>query len=423
MRICVLGEYFYPDSGGGSGTVLSKLVRCLKDQYPDVEIDVITSRNSFRGTGGRLPRHENWEGVHIRRLTSPVPRKKSMRRRLMANMVFTIRVLLHLLLKPQKYDRVLVVTAPSTLPLAASIYSNLRGIPYVYLVYDLYLDMALALKLVSPGSKMVRLVHQVQKGWFQNALHTIVLGRCMKNHVVSTYDTPPEKLSVIPIPADVDQIVPRSKNTNFRQQHNLSGFVVLYAGNFARYQDFDTLLDAAALLRHRKDITFVFVGDGVKRDEIVSRLNNEDLANVRLMPFVPEAELCDLLASADASLVTLERGIEGLAVPSKFYNIMASGRPTLACVPKSCEVALVVEESKCGLHVNQEDPQNLASAIVQLADNPSMAEEMGANGRRVCVNQFGLTTATERFYDIFRSGLQGDEYDHHRTGQSLEMRL
>ena len=49
MRICVLSEYFHPDNTGGTGPVMSGLVRHLKDHYDGLEIDVITSNKLFRG--------------------------------------------------------------------------------------------------------------------------------------------------------------------------------------------------------------------------------------------------------------------------------------------------------------------------------------------------------------------------------------
>jgi hypothetical protein len=125
----------------------------------------------------------------------------------------------------------------------------------------------------------------------------------MKDFVSRTYQIPDQQIEVAPIPANLNMIKPHDKNTAFRAQNGLSGFVVLYAGNFAQYQDFDTLLDAAKLLKHRKDVTFAFVGDGAKREYIGQRIADEHITNVRLLPFVPEEQLCDMLASADVSLV------------------------------------------------------------------------------------------------------------------------
>ncbi len=409
MRICILSEYFYPDSTGGTGTVLSKLVRQLKDSDEHLEIDVIASRNLFRGATGTLSARENWDGIQIFRLKAPAPRKKSVKRRLAANLVFTTRTLGRLLAARRRYDLILVVTAPPTLPLAANLFSKMAGVPYLYLVYDLYLDMAVAMKMVAPGGRATQTFHRVQKSWFRGAARTVVLGRCMRDHVAATYEVPDEKLNVLPIPSDLDLIAPVEKTaTKFRRDNGIEGFLVLYAGNFAKYQDFDTLLDAASLLVGRSDIHFAFVGDGTKREHIEARIRAEGLTNVRMLPFVPENELSDMLGAADVSLVTLERGIEGLAVPSKFYNILASGRATVACVPEVSEIAQVIAEADCGVRVDQEDSRALANVICDLADDPQILERMGQNARRVCEERYSFAQIGGQFQRIFSEIVEQD---------------
>jgi len=224
----------------------------------------------------------------------------------------------------------------------------------------------------------------------------------MRDHVAATYEVPDEKLNVLPIPSDLNLIAPVDKNaTKFRRDNGIEGFLVLYAGNFAKYQDFDTLLDAAGLLVGRPDIHFAFVGDGTKREHIEARIKAESLTNVRMLPFVPENELSDMLGAADVSLVTLERGIEGLAVPSKFYNILASGRATVACVPKVSEIAQVIAEADCGVRVDQEDSRALAKVLSQLADDPQTLARMGQNARRVCEERYGFAQIGAQFRRIF----------------------
>ena len=401
MRICVLSEYFHPDSTGGTGPVMSGLVRHLKDNYAGLEIDVITSNNLFRGKVDDLPAHENWDGVSIRRLSAPSSAKTATSRRLLSNMVFTNAVLRALLMSRRKYDLVLVVTAPPVLPMAARIYRAMTGTPYVYLVHDLFLDMALAMNLLKDGGRSTRVMRNVQRKWFDAASRVVVLGRCMREYVGDRYHVVREKMEIIPIPANLQQIRSRDHRTAFRSQNNLEGFVVLYAGNFARYQDFDTLLDAAAALRDRTDISLVFVGDGARRGHIAKRIADENLTNVRLLPFVPETELDDMLASANVSLVTLEKEIAGLAVPSKFYNILASGRPTVAVVNARSEVGYIIKEAQCGVQIDPEDSAALEKVLRQLADDPALVKTMGTNARRVCEERFSREYVCHQFYQLF----------------------
>ncbi|MBV9848321.1 MAG: glycosyltransferase family 4 protein, partial [Armatimonadetes bacterium] len=323
-----MNEFFHPDSTGGTGTVLSDLARALRGRYEDVEIDVLTSRNLYRGEADALPSAEDWDGVHITRLATPRPNGLPTPLRLGANLLFAGAALLALL-RRRRYDLLLVGTAPPTVAIAAQLLKRLTGTPYLYTVYDLEPDCAITLGLLRPDHPLTRTLRRCQKGWLHAAGRAVVLGRCMRDHLGRAYDLPEHRIAVIPVGADPDEIVPRPKDTDFRRRQGLGGFLVCYSGNFGRYHDFDTILDAARRLQTlRDDVTFVLVGDGAQKPHIARRVAGEGLRNVRLFPFVPRDDYADLLASADVSLVTLEVGMEGLCVPSKFYSILASGRPT-----------------------------------------------------------------------------------------------
>ena len=180
--------------------------------------------------------------------------------------------------------------------------------------------------------------------------------------------------------------------------------MVLWAGNFGHHQNFDAILDAAVVLRDGetqggRKVTFAFVGDGAKREYIASRICNEDISNAKMFPFVPVAQFSDMLASADVSLVALEPGAEGLGVPSKFYNILASGRPTVALVAPGSEVAHVLEENNCGVRIDQDGAQ-LARVIGELAGDPQRVQTMGANARRACEEKYSMTQVARQFYDV-----------------------
>ena len=413
MKICLISEYFYPDSTGGTGTVLSNLVRHLRDNYDDVEIDVVTGNKSYRGESGDLGAHQDWDGVQIRRLDTPRAHATSIKKRLLTNLKFSLATLRELLGRG-RYDLVLVSTAPPVLPLAAKAFKALTGTPYAYIVYDLYPDIAVALDVLTPGSRPARVLQRLQKGWLHAASKTIVLGRCMADHLERTYALARPKIAVIPVGADCAQVVPQSSATRFRARHGLQGFVVLWAGNFGHHQNFDAILDAAALLQNSPAgagnignagdadipaISFAFVGDGAKRDHIAARIRDEGLTNVRMFPFVPTEEFCDLLASADVSLVALEPGAEGLGVPSKFYNILASGRAAVALVAPDSEVARVLEEHGCGVRVEQNGAE-LAGVLAELANCPETVAGMGQNARRACQEQFSMEAIGRQFHQV-----------------------
>ena len=404
MRICLISEYFYPDSGGGTGTVLSNLTRHLKDTYGDVEIDVITSRHLYRAAPGAdqsLTVRDNWDGINIERLNTPRPHASNIKKRLLANLRFSW-ASLRAVIGRHRYDLVLVSTAPPTAPMAAKALLGMTKTPYAYIVYDLFPDVAVALGVIEGDSRQAQVLYKAQRGWLHSAHKTVVLGRCMADHLVETYQLPRHRIEVIAVGADSQQIEPLSRETAFRANNDLKDFVVLWAGNFGHHQNFDAILDAAVALKASgRKVTFAFVGDGAKHEYIANRIRDEKIDNARMFPFVPVAHFSDMLASADVSLVALEPGAEGLGVPSKFYNILASGRPTVALVAPGSEVARVLEENDCGVRIDQ-DGAELARVISALADDPARVEQMGKNARRACEEKYSMTQVARQFYDVLK---------------------
>lgn len=398
IRICIINEFFYPDTSGGTGTVLTSLAETLQENYDQVSTDVITSSNLYRAEAESLPAYEDWKGIHIHRVSAPNAKGLKPLRRLLANTIFSAKVLFKLL-RQKRYDAILVGTAPPTLALIAHIHKILTRTPYLYIVYDLDPDRAVLLQVLKPNSLVERILRRLQRQWLHAASQVVVLGRCMTEYLNRTYKVPLDRLKTIATGCNPNFIRPLSKDTQFRAKHGLNGFLVCYSGNFGRYHNFDTILEAAKRLHaDHPEIQFVLVGNGVQKAHIAERIQKENISNVHLFPFVADEEYNDLLASADVSLVTLEPGMEGLCVPSKFYSILSSGRPTIALVSPKSEVALVVQEAKCGVQVGQGDVEGLMHAIVYLATNPEKAEQFGNNARKALLENYSNAHVASAYY-------------------------
>jgi colanic acid biosynthesis glycosyl transferase WcaI len=398
VRVCILTEYFHPDSTGGTGTVLSDLARHLQRHHDDLKIDVITSKNLYRGAAAALPQQEVWGGVTIFRLRTPQSNRPSTALRLAAGLAFTLSVMRRLLLG-RRYDVVLVVTNPPSLALSAWLLKRLRKTPYVYLIHDLYPDFAVALGVVAARGFVARVLARAQRAWLHGSRSTIVVGRCMRDHLIAAYHLPPQQIDVIPNWSDPEIFDPHM-TSRFREAVGLQGVVAMYAGNLGAYVDLDSILDAASqLLVNHSEVTVVLVGDGAKRAHVAARIAAEALGNVRLFPLVSRRDYPDLLAAADISLVTLMPGAAGLGVPSKFYNILASGRATVALVAPTSEVALVLSEARCGVQVDHGDPSRLSEVLGALAAAPLERARMGRNARDFFIRNYTLPKVADRFYD------------------------
>lgn len=134
---------------------------------------------------------------------------------------------------------------------------------------------------------------------------------------------------------------------------------IVYAGTVGRSQGLDVAVRAAALVKergHAMDLRIVGHGNEL---EPLRRLAVELDAPVRVEPSVPTTEVRDLYAWADSVVVSL-RSWEPFewTVPSKLYEVMASGVLASACL--AGEAASLVTTNGAGSVVRPGDVDGLA---------------------------------------------------------------
>ena len=393
MRIVIFSEYFYPDPAG-TGRLLAELARALSRDPRGFAVTALASVRQFRGGTLPLTRQEDWEGGRVRRFAAPNANRAKALQRLASDLLFTTKSALAAV--GERADVNVVVTNPSVLPLACLAIKAMRGTPYVYIIHDLFPDVAITVGVVREGGTVERLARAIQRSFLHNAAKVVVLGRCMADTIADRYGLPRDHIAVIPNFPTLARAATQEDRQALRRREGWEGFVCLYSGNLGQFQDFDTLLEAARLLRDGGDpVTLAFAGSGARRPQVEERARQENLTNVRFLPFVSDEEFPALLAACDAALVTLEQGAEGLGVPSKFYNLLAAGRPIVAVMGPNTEVSYVIEESGCGEVVPQKQPERLAATLRRLADSPAELAQMGEAGKRLAEERYSLSSAAD----------------------------
>ena len=184
-------------------------------------------------------------------------------------------------------------------------------------------------------------------------------------------------------------------------------FIVLYSGNIGDLHEFDTIISAAEDIQNKghKDIVFVFIGEGIKKEYIGIKAEEKGLNNILFFPYQPREMLTYSLGIADVSLVTLEKGFEGMVVPSKIYGILASGRPVIAVVGGDSEIVEIIREGKCGRIVKIGDGKALSGAVIEYYKNPQKCREDGWNGRRYFEENFDRKITTEKYIKVIEETL------------------
>jgi len=260
----------------------------------------------------------------------------------------------------------------------------LLRVPFVFLVHDVYPDIAVKLGIIAPRSLAERVWRATYRRIYRAAARIVVLGPRMRD-VIRRSLAPNDysKCAIIPNWADGDTIVPRDRGDNpLRLELGLvDKLVVLYSGNMGPAHDMETVLDAAEQLRHVPDLRFLLIGAGGQWDRVSAMVRERELANVTMLPYQPQEVLPYSLTCGDISLVTLREGMEGLLVPSKVYSSLAAGLAILAVMGPDSEIGDIVKEYDCGYRVTQGDVDGLVRAITQMHDDPALLSNMKKRAR------------------------------------------
>jgi colanic acid biosynthesis glycosyl transferase WcaI len=277
-------------------------------------------------------------------------------------------------------DVIMSYSPPLPLGLSAWALSRIFRVPWALQIEDLYPDAAIAAGVMT-NRTIINFFLGMEKFIYRRAQRISVIAKSFRQTLLAK-GIPSEKIVLIPIWADPNEIRPMDRQNSFRRAHGLTGkFVLMYAGNIGLTSCLEDVLHAAEMLREQTDIQFVIVGEGVRKEALMTEAEARKLANVLFLPYQPREIFAEMLAAADLSLVTLNAGAALSSMPSKIFNVMASARPILAVTPPGSEIQQIVEEAACGWNVAPGSPEKLAEAIVEWKARESALIQMGQNGR------------------------------------------
>ncbi len=307
-------------------------------------------------------------------------------------------------LRVKRPDIVIAETDPPLLGALGAMLKRRWNCRLVYNVRDLYPDIAIANGALK-NRVLLGLLERANRISYRDADCVIVLGEDMRQRLLAK-GVPPEKIALVPDWVDCRKIRP-IQSSPFRSQLGES-FVVMYSGNLGLSQQLETVLDAAAHLRDDSRIKFLLVGDGARKAWLVERARKLGLTNIEFLPYRPKEELAESLSAADLHLVPLLPGAAGCIVPSKIYGILAAGRPFVAIMEESAEIARLARQNSIGFVVNPGDAEGLSRVIRESAGKRAELLAMGARARRLAEECFDRQVATRRFADVLNSVMSDD---------------
>ena len=397
MKILLLNLYYPPDTSATAKmahTIVDTLSACH-------QVTVLCGRPSYDPSERRAWRMYQTESeglVHIIRAGSTTFPRFNMKKRLLNYLTYTTLAVPRALFVD--CDVVLAMTDPPFQGIVGAFVAMLKRKPYVYNIRDLYPDMAVGADIVRAGP-MARVWEKLHRWALRRAERVVALGEDMRARII-TKGVDPSHVVVIRDGAHVlppDSPLPRLDPDVVRAIRDNFSFVLLHAGNLGHYGAWNTLITAARKLAN-DGVGLVFVGDGAQRAEVANAAAGAE--NIRFLDYFPSGKIPWVLAAADAHVVTVKRGLEGVVVPSKMYEILAAGKPIVAVAPEESDVVSLGIRQNFAVAADPDKPAELVQAVRMLAADRNRLKTMG-DAARAAAPSYDRVAELQKFSELIDS--------------------
>lgn len=378
-----------------------------------IEIAERSDRGSTLFTGHRDTLEYGRQIGSLRIEAMPVYDRSSKPARALSWLKYSVSAFIHMMAL-HKGSVLIIVSNPPTLGPLAWLASNLRGHRYFVLVYDLHPDTLVNLGAVSEHGILTSLWRRANRLVWDHSEGVFTIGHHMAKRLSEQFSaekTPLGRVEVVPPWVDTDAIWPRDRSENplASELGVYDKTIVVYSGNMGYSHDIDSILRAAELLSERKDIFFLLIGEGVKWQDAKQFGDHKGLLNLKVLPFQSEEMLPYTMSLADISLVALDKGAEGLMIPSKTFYYMAGGSAVLAICHGESELSDLIADASCGACVPPGEPERLAAAICSFAADTHRLKSMKQNARRYCLAHHARHICARAFGDTIEGVLSRRE--------------
>jgi colanic acid biosynthesis glycosyl transferase WcaI len=395
--IHVISQHFPPDQ-----TSTAKYVAAVAEELSEIADVTAVTGTADPQNAGRL--HVSGS-IRIVELKNRQTDKGKLVLRAWAMTMFALRVLHYCLFRTMRHDIVVAVTTPYTVTFAVGLAARLTGRRAVLMLYDLYPDVLVQAGLIKRHSLPDRLLAWLNRRLLKGYRTIVVIGRDMERRVGAYVDLRRTTLTYIPMWSDVDaELVPTKSNPAVQRYRpsEPAVFTLALSGNLGFTHDPETVFEAARQLAGDARIHFLLSGWGVGWKRLKALQAQAGLPNVTMTDAVPEAELGAFLMAGDLWMIPYRSGMTGVSVPSRFYNLLALGKPIITLAEPQADHSTIINDAEIGWVVPPGDVAKLAATLRAIADAPEVLEQRGKRAVEIA-RRYTRATCGAAYRDVVRA--------------------
>jgi glycosyltransferase involved in cell wall biosynthesis len=397
MRIVFFSHYYPPEVNAPASRTSEHCRAWAKAGH---EVTVVTCAPNhprgevYPGYRNRLYQTEMIDGVRVVRIWTFLAANEGFVRRTLNYVSYLLSVTIALPWLPRA--DVVVSTSPQFFcGLTGLVVCRLKKVPWVLEIRDLWPESIVTVGAMRRG-RAVRFLERLESLAYRGADGIVSLTNSFVPHIVAR-GADPRKIVVIPNGVDLEFFTPNESAPGIRTRLGLEGrFVAAYVGTHGMAHGLSVILEAAERLRHDPRIVFLLVGDGAERANLERMREQKHLDNVLILGQRRKDEMPGIWAATDASLILLRRNdLFKKVIPSKMFEAMAMRCPIILGVEGEARVLL--DEADAGIAIIPESSEELAAAVIKLAENPMLARRLGAQGNAYVREHYDRRRLAERY--------------------------
>jgi len=401
QRILVVGQHFWPEAFR-----INDICDFLVEKNCDIEVLCGLPNypnGSFPdGYGYFKNRKQTYNGIRIRRAFE-IPRGNNTNLRIFLNYVsFPISSLFHIpRLLTKKYDKIFIYQlSPVMMSIAGIIVGKLKKTETTMYVLDLWPENLFSvIRIKNPLLRKV--AFKVSHWHYKHVDKLIVLSEKMRNQLIAVTGIAEDKIIILP--QACEKIYEAEIHDKDLAKRFSKGFNVVYAGNISPAQSFETVIDAAKLLKNTAhDINWIIVGDGMSRKWLEAEVAKAGLKDIfyfegqKPIEDIPKyTDIADTLIGCLVKSDLLEA-----TIPAKVMSYFAAGKPMVLAMDGEVQ-KLVNDTVKCGYAGPTGDAKQFADNVERVyALSLSERKQMGGRSKDYHFKFFERSIILTRMYDF-----------------------
>lgn len=300
-----------------------------------------------------------------------------------------------------KFDVIIVTSPPLFVGISGYILSLLRRTPLVFEIRDLWPESAIDTGVLK-NRWIIRMAYAFEAFIYRKARLINVLTPAFRDTLIQEKQVPEEKIVMIPNAADFaisEELLHTFDVDAFRRENDLEKrFVITYVGAHGVANHLIQAVQTAEILHSKyPEVLFLMIGEGMEKAMLKKEVEKRGVGNaVRFIDAVPKKEVFKYILASDAGTSILKKVDTFKTVYSnKTFDYMSCKKPIFMLIDGVSRE--LVENARCGVYVEPENPQLFAKIIENYLSQPLSLQNMGDNGYTYAHVHFDRQALAEKY--------------------------